>query len=118
MDASTHLEHFHVYSKAGDTEEQAPDEALDSHTDAGLFLAFAPAHNCHGGVDSSLFVDGSPVTFPANSVVIMLGAGAEHWLLTDLPLRATHHAVKMRPGDQRAWYGMSKSMHFRSFTSD
>ena len=43
-------------------------------------------------------------------VAIMLGAGSEHWLNTpeSLKLRATQHTVKMKGGDVRAWYGMSK----------
>ncbi len=43
-------------------------------------------------------------------VAIMMGTGAEHWLHTptSLKLRATRHAVKMKGGDVRAWYGMSK----------
>jgi len=38
----------------------------------------------------------------------MLGAGAEHWLQTPpgLKLRAAKHAVRMKSGEERAWYGM------------
>jgi hypothetical protein len=113
--ASVHLEHFHLYSNAesreGEEDNARTDSSvLDWHTDAGLFLAFVPGINCNGdSSDTSLWVDGSPVTFPPNTIGIMLGSGAEHWLHTTVPLRATRHAVKMRPGDLRAWYGMSKS---------
>jgi len=48
--------------------------------------------------------------FPNNSVIIILGSGAEHWLKNIpkeiLPLKATKHAVQMSPGNSRAWYGM------------
>lgn len=104
--AAIHLEHFHVYTNTNDAIKD-DDTALDLHTDAGLFLAFAPGHPCDGGEDSAFYVNGSPVAFPPNTIAIMLGTGAEHWLQTDLELRATHHAVKMRPG-HRAWYGMSE----------
>merc|ERR1719469_925941 len=39
----------------------------------------------------------------------MLGAGAEHWIKnfpSELRLRATKHAVQMKEGKSRAWYGM------------
>ena len=104
--AAVHLEHFHVYSKTNH-DIKDDDAALDLHTDAGLFLAFVPGYRCDGGEDSAFYVNGSPVAFPPNSIAIMLGTGAEHWLQTDLQLRATHHTVKMRPG-HRAWYGMSE----------
>ena len=113
--AGNHLEHFHVYSKKTATEESS----LDWHTDAGLFLAFVPALNCrestsgdHDADESFWFKDENGVStraiFQPNSIAIMLGAGVEHWLQSPVPLRATRHAVTMRKGDERAWYGMSK----------
>jgi hypothetical protein len=116
VNASTHLEHFHVYSKPALTATRGVEtetSSLDWHVDAGLFLAFAPGHNCNGGTDASLYVDNSPVIFPPNTLAVMLGTGAEHWLQTDVALRATRHAVKMHPGDDRAWYGMSTCFAFR-----
>jgi hypothetical protein len=125
-EAANHLEHFHVYSKYDEQGVTANNESddlpvLEWHTDAGLFLAFLPAQDCGGGAFQAAARDGSfhildpaddfrskPVRFDPNSIVVMLGAGAEHWLQTDLELKATRHAVQMRPGQSRAWYGMSK----------
>ena len=115
VNAGNHLEHFHVYSKKTATEQSS----LDWHTDAGLFLAFVPAVNCRESTtedddadESFWFKDEDGVStraiFQPNSIAIMLGAGAEHWLQSPVPLRATRHAVTMRKGDERAWYGMSK----------
>lgn len=110
---STNLEHFHIYSKAKTHQDTtAKTTTLDMHTDAGLFLAFVPAIHCDDTTlqDQSFFIEGQadPIQFPPNSIAIMLGAGAEHWLNTEFPLKATRHAVKMNPGEERAWYGMSK----------
>jgi hypothetical protein len=110
---ANHLEHFHVYSKEQrDHQQQEEHESvLDWHTDAGLFLAFVPARDCHSDQpDASFWVKdiSSPAVFPDGAIAIMLGAGAEYWLQTPVPLKATQHAVKMRPGEERAWYGMSK----------
>lgn len=120
---AVNLEHFHSYSKKNTErkeESAAVDEALDWHTDGGLFLAFLPAQSCtYGDKDDSfrLKLYGSNIEAkaifpqPLNGeviVAIMLGAGAERWLDTpeSLRLRATRHSVKMRSGDERAWYGM------------
>ena len=152
VDDAVHLEHFHVYDKAENSDETQTkqenkematpvDKALDWHTDAGLFLAFLPGKRCnlqssdtninnvdqddsfHVMVPSSTSSSSSEMRakFPqAKSgeiiVAIMLGTGAEHWLELsknyDLQLRATKHAVKMRTGQARVWYGMSE---FNSF---
>ena len=115
VNAANHLEHFHVYSKK--TAATTDQSALDWHTDAGLFLAFVPALDCRGSTtesadDSFWYKDENGVStravFQPNSIAIMLGAGAEHWLHSPVPLKATRHAVTMREGDERAWYGMSK----------
>ena len=120
---AVNLEHFHLYSKKtseSKEERAAIDEALDWHTDGGLFLTFLPGQSCnYGDKDDSfhLKLHGSNIevkaVFPEQLngeviVAIMLGAGAERWLDTpeSLRLRATRHAVKMRGGDERAWYGM------------
>ena len=110
------------------------DKALDWHTDAGLFLAFLPGQSCQVDNDDDnslrIMVQNKQLTtsnevemtakFPdTNSgeiiVAIMLGTGAENWLQMKskangslLKLRATKHAVKMKKGDKRVWYGMSK----------
>jgi hypothetical protein len=114
VSAANHLEHFHVYSKkTAGTNNQA---SLDWHTDAGLFLAFIPALDCRGSTnenDASFWYKdengmSARAVFQPNSIAIMLGAGAEHWLHSPVPLKATRHAVAMREGESRAWYGMSK----------
>jgi hypothetical protein len=127
------LEHFHSYSKRktplrSSSTPVAIDDALDWHTDGGLFLAFLPAKSCNDPQHSDdSFVIKMPdvahsetkVIFPQDQVGevvvgIMLGIGAEEWL--DLPssssssskplqFRATRHAVKMSGGDERVWYG-------------
>jgi hypothetical protein len=119
VQASSNLEHFHYYSKPtrrpATEEDQKP--ALELHTDAGLFLSFVPALQCRdtSSGDQSFYLQTSAqrvqrAVFPPNSVAIMLGAGAEHWLKTPstLSLKATRHSVQMHSGDSRAWYGMSK----------
>eukprot|EP00591_Stephanopyxis_turris_P009522 CAMPEP_0195521334 /NCGR_PEP_ID=MMETSP0794_2-20130614/18474_1 /TAXON_ID=515487 /ORGANISM="Stephanopyxis turris, Strain CCMP 815" /LENGTH=664 /DNA_ID=CAMNT_0040650863 /DNA_START=58 /DNA_END=2052 /DNA_ORIENTATION=+ len=121
VDVSSNLEHFHVYSKedtnGGQHDDlQSIDSSLDTHTDAGLFLSFVPARSCVNEANeeenSSFFVSVSGeirrAVFPPGSVAIMLGVGAEHWLKVPeyLSLKATRHAVKMRVGEARAWYGM------------
>ena len=122
VQASPNLEHFHVYSKqkkSNDAVRRTTQTALQMHTDAGLFLAFVPAHACsstsEGTTDKSFYLEDSngatmQAVFPPNSIAIMLGAGAEHWLQTpeSLSLKATRHSVDMDAGDSRAWYGMSK----------
>jgi len=112
---SNNLEHFHLYSKPKSSAQGV--DTLEWHTDAGLFLAFVPARDCQDNSqqhDTSFWimdpVSQEPIqaVFPPGSVAIMLGAGAQHWLETVVPLKATKHAVKMNAGDSRAWYGMSK----------
>ena len=121
--AANHLEHFHIYSKHQKQDQQDNREGevrktelqdpstLQWHTDAGLFLAFVPARDCHDSSqvdDSFVLPNGQQAQFPPNAIVVMLGAGAQHWLQTGpLALQATRHAVQMQPGQVRAWYGMS-----------
>lgn len=134
--SANHLEHFHLYdqnkstssitnnnggdgSVVVDKDDDSPNTTLDWHTDAGLFLAFVPGHVCgrqhlEDADDSFWFQtekgETIQATFAPNSVVLMLGGGAQHWLKTTmLKLRATHHALRMkREITQRVWYGMSK----------
>lgn len=118
VQAALNLEHFHVYSKQKKTTNASQNQpSLQMHTDAGLFLAFVPAHDCSptGSADESFYLEDASgeklkAVFPPNSIAIMLGAGAEHWLETpeSLTLKATLHSVDMSAGDSRAWYGMSK----------
>ena len=120
LNAANHLEHFHVYSKKTAVVQSPTSSSLDWHTDAGLFLAFAPALDCRASAtaiddvnDVSFWYKdehgkSTRAVFQPNSIAIMLGAGAEHWLHSPVPLKATRHAVAMNEGDERAWYGMSK----------
>eukprot|EP00980_Cylindrotheca_fusiformis_P017031 scaffold5217_cov147-Cylindrotheca_fusiformis.AAC.1 len=71
--------------------------------------------NCAGDSDDRSFYvrDAQGILqqaiFPRNSVAIMLGAGAQHWLAaSDISLKATQHSVQMEAGARRAWYGLSK----------
>lgn len=132
VEDATNLEHFHVYSRNKSESEGEEDSAtaLDWHRDAGVLLAFLPGQMCDGNdrlVDSSLhvkvpssndhdaFLIDKVASFPESNeneivVAIMLGVGAEHWLKfsddSDFKLRATQHAVTMRGGERRVWYGM------------
>jgi hypothetical protein len=111
--ASQNLEHFHLYTKPSDSGESYD---LDFHTDAGLFLTFIPGMECNKEASmnesNNLYVQINGVAheaiFQENSIAVMLGAGAEHWLESHIPMKATHHAVAMSSGQSRAWYGMSK----------
>jgi hypothetical protein len=125
VQSSTHLEHFHVYRKYNST--SVPSTAtttadgfsstssnnliLDVHTDAGLFLAFAPGFNCHSDVaesstasswkNSGLYVQDSTrgnlqvssplkrAIFPRNSVGILIGIGMQNWIQTSSPKIST-----------------------------
>ena len=111
--ASNNLEHFHVYTKPSGSSETFD---LDFHTDAGVFLTFVPGKECdqEGTLRESnnLYVQIEGVThqavFQDDSIAVMLGAGAEHWLKSSVALKATQHAVALPSGRSRAWYGMSK----------
>jgi hypothetical protein len=117
---ANHLEHFHVYSKTANDDSTHDDEtaaSLDWHTDAGLFLAFVPAMICGDSTTTEnddkafYFKDAQGYTtraiFDNDSIVFMLGAGAQHWLTSTKQFKATQHAVQMKAGTERAWYGMS-----------
>ena len=137
VEDAVHLEHFHVYSKDDSTktdevkDPKPVDSALDWHTDAGLFLSFLPGMSCGTGflnkddtsfrvlvrkeVADASFMEERIAVFPKPNegeaiVAIMLGTGSQNWLdlPEDLQLKATKHAVKMREGESRVWYGMSE----------
>mmetsp|Transcript_31658 Transcript_31658/g.58581 ORF Transcript_31658/g.58581 Transcript_31658/m.58581 type:complete len:596 (-) Transcript_31658:358-2145(-) len=144
LSSVTHLEHFHLYTKSSSTsssredeeegdsdsgsnahirsskEDPQPPNTLDYHTDAGFFLSFVPAMNCRSrAVDNtSFFLKGQSksVTFEEDEVVILMGAGAEHWLpplgqsgsgdvQNEFPFMASSHALRLAPDTHRAWYG-------------
>jgi hypothetical protein len=112
LESGNHPEHFHVYSKT----KESKLKSLDWHTDAGLFLAFVPAVDCQNGLehgDDSFWYSGDDgisyrAVFEQDSIVIMLGSGAENWISSHLELRATRHAVRMDENHERAWYGISE----------
>ena len=118
-----------------DNNDGDPTTTLDYHFDAGFFLAFVPAMDCHTRtIDiSSFYLRGhndSVTAFDENDVIIMMGAAAEHWLPPhhsnynndneDLIFNnddenmdekwrkkfvATSHALHLKSGTHRAWYG-------------
>ena len=108
---ATHLEHFHHYQAPTTNAQEA---AVDVHVDAGLFLAFVPAMNCHHPhqPDRSLKLylpEEYTAVLEPNTLVFMLGMGAQQWLSTSpLNLQATRHSLQLT-STSRAWYGMSKS---------
>jgi hypothetical protein len=112
LESANHLEHFHIYSKT----KESKLKSLDWHTDAGLFLAFVPAVDCQNGLesgdDSFWYVGDDGIKYRAlfepDSIVIMLGSGAENWISSHLELRATRHAVRMNEHQERSWYGISE----------
>lgn len=145
---ANHLEHFHVYTKSnrygGDRKEEKMLQknegkqinnddgkgrigsdnkvsTLDYHTDAGFFLSFVPAMNCHSSKtdNSSFFLKGQkePVTFEEDEVVIMLGAGAQYWLpshdknVREEQFLAASHALRLLPDTHRTWYGKMHLLH-------
>ena len=111
LQSANHLEHFHVYFKDGITSEKenylqhsdvkignadSPSQltsvadvkqspTLNYHIDAGFFLSFVPAMNCHTySVDDSSFYIKSQeqaIKFEEDEVVILMGAGAQYWIL-------------------------------------
>eukprot|EP01082_Thalassiosira_pseudonana_P012323 g11060.t1 g11060 contig48:59168-61539(+) len=124
LGGANHLEHFHVYSKpsSSDDDATATGPTLDYHTDAGFFLAFVPAMDCHSSlVDNTSFylknnnggeIEIQALQFREDEVVIMMGAGAQYWLNggekqrdNTQPLVAASHALRLQPNAHRAWYG-------------
>ncbi|KAL7514166.1 hypothetical protein ACHAXN_013268 [Cyclotella atomus] len=148
--SANHLEHFHVYTKDGAddyyyyygettngkdnvaAQQPTTDElndsrtpiptTLDYHTDAGFFLSFVPAMDCHSlSVDNTSFYIQSqeePLRFEEDEVVILIGAGAQYWMnnnnahhdeLTttedDEEFVAAPHALQLLPNAHRSWYG-------------
>ena len=131
LSSANHLEHFHVYTKksagtpssqqgGGDWEKET--STLDYHTDAGFFLSFVPAMNCHSYTtdNDSFYLKGQndPLQFGDDEVVLMMGAGAQYWLPSDghSPFSAASHALRLSADTHRSWYG---KMHLipASFTA-
>lgn len=116
VSSANHLEHFHHYKKGKSPVPKSDDDekSMDWHTDAGLFLTFLPAWDCATSgtkADKSFLVllpggKQAQAQFEPDTIAVMLGAGAEHWLHSSLNLRATRHSVQMEDDDARTWYGM------------
>jgi hypothetical protein len=142
LQSANHLEHFHVYFKEGDNEKTSGSDGnhvetnqhlnsyeagasraqrkattLDYHTDAGFFLSFVPAMNCKSfRVDESSFYikpEEEPIKFEEDEVVILMGAGAQYWMSSNLndgaeynsTFLAASHALRLLPNAHRTWYG-------------
>ncbi len=113
---------------------KAKSPTLDYHTDAGFFLAFVPAMDCHTYAtdDSSFYLkqqqqDDSavgdnadrltyPMKFEENEIVILMGAAAQYWFpfnsdskhddtKQQYPFVAASHALRLSPDTHRTWYG-------------
>jgi len=117
MSDVTHLEHFHIYDKSSHYSDDL--ETLKFHTDGGFFLAFVPSMDCSTGRtdNQSFYLEGiaEPLHFEDNDVIIMMGA-ASQFSLNAGRTRATPkdvtpefvaapHALRMKSGIRRAWYG-------------
>jgi len=116
LSKTSHPEHFHVYNTP--SSGRAGADTLEFHTDAGFFLAFVPALNCNSYQtdNESFFLEGhdEPLSFEEDEVIIMMGAGAQYSLSSDLksgvlneesPFVAASHALRLKPGSHRSWYG-------------
>lgn len=140
---ANHLEHFHVYTKAGEENDANVAEAgdtmdgidrstptLDYHTDAGFFLSFVPAMDCHTFKtdDSSFYLKGEtkPLKFEEDEVVILMGAGAQYWLSEEEnneqhTFMAAPHALRLKSNTHRSWYGkmhlLPSSMQAKALTN-
>lgn len=145
VEDAVHLEHFHVYTKQDTSNNRKKNSSTDPfqpysqedpfslqwHTDAGLFLAYVPAINCHpheDEVDASFYIQDRStllephtpkhllVQYPTSNsneilVNIMMGMGMEQWIDTQVQIKATVHAVKMDSGSHRAWFGAMYLVH-------
>merc|ERR1719443_18203 len=117
MSGVTHLEHFHVYDKPSTAADDL--ETLKFHTDGGFFLAFVPSMDCNSRQtdNQSFYLEGidKPLHFEDDEVVIMMGAASQYalnagrtraTLMDETPdFVAAPHALRMKPGVRRAWYG-------------
>jgi len=100
------LDHFHLY----EGNSTAHSVAMDIHLDAGIFIAFVPPlwKDHKDDQDSGLLIqlpngEIEPVVLNENTVVIMVGLGAQRFL--QIPLRPVPHALQVFQGTLRSWYG-------------
>lgn len=101
------LDHFHLYEGNSTTQSST----LPMHVDAGIFIAFVPP--LWKGQKSKKDNSGLLVQLPngkiesvllnKNSVVIMVGLGAQKFL--NLPLHPVPHSLHVQSGTFRSWYG-------------
>mmetsp|Transcript_17555 Transcript_17555/g.31238 ORF Transcript_17555/g.31238 Transcript_17555/m.31238 type:complete len:744 (-) Transcript_17555:55-2286(-) len=114
-----HLEHLHLYeeahNRASKTSQRSlsPLQVLDTHTDAGLLLAFVPPVSSEAGTGPSLEVettsgqraplaavhDGTVIFFVGEAAKLLYQASSEK-------LRPLPHALRLPIGfNWRAWFG-------------
>jgi len=117
----TELEHFHAYDVPVQGEEIASKTTMPFHTDDGLMIAMTVGlYTDASGVEipappkAGLFIKlphGAVVraAVPEHDVVVLAGAGGQHWLADGPPLRACPHALEVgslsEPGAHRSWHG-------------
>jgi len=116
LDVSERLAHLNVF--VPNEGSAASSNAMDLHTDAGLFVAFVPALFIDGDESSSsgfwYQAPGGDLVEPVfpndgNVVVIMIGDSFENQInaFANVPLRPVPHLVRFPPGETRAraWFG-------------
>ena len=121
IDHGDHLDHFHVYEKPdGKDNILGEQEALERHTDQGLFVAIIPSISVKNGKPVSVN-DGFEIELPlpkgltrltlpndGDAVLFMLGDGISNWIdkRAVRSLRAVpHRLVMQQTGIARAWFG-------------
>ncbi|KAK3260007.1 hypothetical protein CYMTET_31022 [Cymbomonas tetramitiformis] len=128
MGGGEQLEHFHLYVPSNESSHQeserakqpSPRPTLSMHTDAGVLLAMTSAEYFDPetldlvdlGLGGNGFIlslpNGSIVQprFAPNSLLVMFGEAARHWINPPIDLHVPTHAMVMPPKALlRAWYG-------------
>lgn len=116
-----HLDHLHVYEKQSSAFTESRYDALDQHTDQGLFIAIVPSLSFDINGKPVRLNDGfqvelplphgvSSVTIPENgdAVLFMIGDGVENWMGPTMArsLRAVPHRLLMEHANvARVWFG-------------
>ena len=117
LENGQHLEHFHSYSGGGGGGEKM---TIDVHTDQGLFIAFVQPEYFLTNEKASFWIeleDGSRMKVPVDdptygsSIFFALGDGVEQFMNDHLggagpPLRPCPHALQVKDGGSRTWYGL------------
>eukprot|EP00854_Cymbomonas_tetramitiformis_P015584 gene15584-18475_t len=117
-----HLEHFHLYTPRNDSVMSTARSTLPMHTDAGVLLAMTGAeyydkYTSHL-VDSTELEGNGGFVFPladgvlvapriaSDSLFVILGEAARHWINPPIDLHVPEHAMIMPSRVlRRAWYG-------------